>query len=380
MPVPSLPRRVNEVSTLEELDRLVAAGARSLAGWRLRDLDLRSRGPVLRTLDPAQALFLGCRLDAATEADLEQRGALVFPVVPDVPVDPYRARLYAPEELYDGLADEPPGAPYEETLDARAFAWAGQTRGDLRASLTRGLHDLAVDTALEEATRDQPVVGVMGGHDLARGSTGYRDAARLGRALRRAGLVVATGGGPGAMEAANLGAYLAGADDAALDEALGMLSVVPGYAGRVGEWARCAFEVRRRWPPGPGLGSLGVPTWFYGHEPPNVFPDRVAKYFRNAIREDVLLHVCTAGTVFLPGQAGTVQELFQDACENFYAEAPSVAPMVLVGVRFWTEELPCWPLLKALAAGREMAGLVHVVDDLHAVPALLQRPDATLQR
>ena len=67
--------------------------------------------------------------------------------------------------------------------------------------------------------------------------------------------------------------------------------------------------------------SLGIPTWFYGHEPPNVFATAIAKYFRNATREAILLQVCDAGIVFLPGAGGTVQEIFQDACENYYADA-----------------------------------------------------------
>ena len=36
--------------------------------------------------------------------------------------------------------------------------------------------------------------------------------------------------------------------------------------------------------------------------------------------------------------------------------------MVLVGRRYWTEELPVWPLLQALAAGRAMEPHVHLVD------------------
>ena len=44
----------------------------------------------------------------------------------------------------------------------------------------------------------------MGGHALVRGEPAYADAARLGALLGRTH-VVATGGGPGAMEAANLG-------------------------------------------------------------------------------------------------------------------------------------------------------------------------------
>ena len=59
----------------------------------------------------------------------------------------------------------------------------------------------------------------------------------------------------------------------------------------------------------------------------------VAKYFRNAIREDVLLEVCRGGIVFLPGAAGTVQEVFQAACTNYYADEADVAPMLFVGRR-----------------------------------------------
>jgi predicted Rossmann-fold nucleotide-binding protein len=108
--------------------------------------------------------------------------------------------------------------------------------------------------------------------------------------------------------------------------------------------------------------TLGVPTWFYGHEPPNPFPTHVAKYFRNALREDTLLHVCTGGIVFLPGAAGTVQEIFQDACENYYAEPERRTPMVLVGEEYWTRTFPAWPLLQALAATKQFTGGVFLVD------------------
>jgi predicted Rossmann-fold nucleotide-binding protein len=363
MPRPA--RRTVEVETLADFDRLVAAGARSMGEWRLQDLDLTDRGEVLRRLDPRRALFLGCRVDPSVAEDLRTRGALVFPEVPDVPVDPYRARLYTPDELYDGLAT----GSYADTLDARAHAWALESGGDVRDLLVQSLHDLAVDDALHELTEQRRVVGVMGGHATLRGSAAYGDAARLGRSLAAAGFTVATGGGPGAMEAANLGAYLAEHDEAVLEQAVSLLAAVPSFTPSVDAWARAAFDVRRRWPD--GGTSLGVPTWFYGHEPPNAFAEQVAKYFKNAIREDVLLAVAQAGTVFLPGRGGTVQEVFQDACENYYADPAKVAPMVLVGRRYWTEELPVWPLLQALAAGRPMAGHLHLVDDPAEAPARL---------
>ena len=74
--------------------------------------------------------------------------------------------------------------------------------------------------------------------------------------------------------------------------------------------------------------------------------------------------------MFLPGAGGTVQEVFQDACENYYADDDKVAPMVLVGVRYWTETLPAWPLLAALARGRAMEAHVHLVDSVDEAAAL----------
>ena len=351
-----------EIESLDELDRLVAAGVTSMRHWRLQSLDLRGRGDLLRRLEARGALLLGCRLDPDTEDQLRRRGALVFPRVPDVPIDPYRALLYTPDELYDGL-----DSGYDATFDARAYVWQrGST--DLADQLAQALHDHAVDDALAEYARTRRLVGVMGGHAVERGSAHYVAATRLGRDLARRGLTVATGGGPGAMEAANLGGYLSGHDDAVLDEALSMLAAVPSYGPSVGAWAEVALAVRDRWE---GAESLGVPTWFYGHEPPNAMASHVAKYFKNAIREDVLLHACDAGIVFLPGRAGTVQEVFQDACENYYAADGEVATMVLVGVEHWTRELPAWPLLEALSRDRAMAGRVHLVDDVDDAVALV---------
>ena len=82
-------------------------------------------------------------------------------------------------------------------------------------------------------------------------------------------------------------------------------------------------------------------------------------------------HRCDAGIVFLPGAGGTVQEVFQDACENYYADESSVAPMVLVGAEYWTRTLPAWPLLRALARGRTMEPHVHLVDSVEEAAAVV---------
>ncbi|WP_372728514.1 LOG family protein [Nocardioides sp.] len=359
--------RLVHVDTLAEFDRRMAAGASNLSGWRIQGVDLTDRSSDLARCRVGGATFLGCRLSSDTAASVRAGGALVLPVIPDVPIDTYRSRLYTADELYDTVS-------YADSLDARAYAWSMQDPRDLSASveeeatLARSLHDHAVDRALRSWVSGRRVVGVMGGHALRRGEAGYADAARLGRLLARHA-VVATGGGPGAMEAANLGAWLAGRPAAELDEALSMLAVVPTYRPSIDAWAAAAFRVREHF--AGGVESLAIPTWHYGHEPPNVLATALAKYFRNATREAVLLEVCDAGIVFLPGAAGTVQEIFQDACENYYADESSLAPMILVGRTHWTEDLPAWPLLQALARERTMAPMVHLVDTVEEAAALL---------
>ena len=49
-----------------------------------------------------------------------------------------------------------------------------------------------------------------------------------------------------------------------------------------------------------------------------MFATDIAKYFENSLREEGLLALALAGVVFARGNAGTVQEIFQDACQNYY--------------------------------------------------------------
>ena len=352
--------RVVHVGSLQDFDRRLAAGARSLRGWRVKGVDLTARQEALAALDPAGATFVDCRLPADEAARLRAAGALVLSRPHDVPVDTARTTLYTAGDLYDTPS-------YADSLDARAYAWA-QGPSDRERALARSLHDHGIDLALDAWTAGRRVVGVMGGHQVERGQEAYAEAARLG-ALLAGSHVVATGGGPGAMEAANLGARVG--DTGALDDSLGRLGRVPSYRPSVDAWLGAARGVLDAC--GGGRDNLGIPTWHYGHEPPNVFATAIAKYFRNSTREATLLQVCDAGIVFLPGLAGTVQEVFQDACENFYADRGAIAPMVLVGRRYWTEELPVWPLLRALARGRVMEGHVHLVETVEDAANLLVR-------
>lgn len=361
-----------EIESLAAFDNYLSSTRGALTGCRVQAVDLSERGWELRTADVTDSVFLGCTLTESVAADLRQRGALVFPQAPNLPFDPYRSALYTADELYDGIAQK----PYEQTPDALTYAWESgpRDREDVLGIVLRGLHDDSITDALGEFLAGRRTVAVFGGHAVARDSSGYEEAAYLGRTLTRAGFTVATGGGPGAMEAANLGAYLAPFDDGALDEAVETLSTTRDFRRDPTSWARAAFAVRDSFPPQRAGQSLSVPTWFYGHEPPNAFASAIAKYFSNATREDGLLDRSSAGMIFLPGAAGTVQEIFQAATPAYYTpKGATPRRLILVGVNHWTNTLPAWPLLRALAYSRQMATTIHLVDTAAEAGILLTR-------
>ena len=100
----------------------------------------------------------------------------------------------------------------KHSIDAQIYAYFKQTkRSDVIATLMERIHDHAIDDALDYALsqeRKERAVGIMGGHSCKRNTARFRQVAHLGYEFAKAGYFVVTGGGPGAMEAGNLGAYM----------------------------------------------------------------------------------------------------------------------------------------------------------------------------
>jgi len=391
----------------------------NLLGLDLRPVDLDD-ALLKQEFDPRTA-FLGCQMSAALARKAVSAGALVVPARAGLPFNAFRSELYRATDLLKGYAPGDP-ATYLETPDWKCYlsAMDKDTKGKrldqgIDEAVFFRLHDLAIEDALDAylkprrrpAPSAKRVVGIMGGHDRVRleksqGADGkptandapYMQLALLAWRLAREGFTVATGGGPGAMEASNLGAWFGNRPEADLRVAVRMLErvprvrpVAPGSSDwNSGEWLGPAFEVMEKFPrdsSDPRTQSVGVPTWFYGHEPPNPFASHIAKFFENSIREEGVLAIATDGVIFAEGNAGTVQEIFQDACQNYYTTRGPASPMVLLGASYWNRDAskneasnakPVWPLLLQLGEEKGFAPLLRITDDLDEIVSFLLDP------
>lgn len=305
-----------------------------------------------------------------------QRVSHLIDYMREVPFEVSRNTLYSATELYAGYD---PGDPqsFDTCYDKRVYTHyiaKGKQAAEVEESLSRTLHDHGIHQAMNaffDTHEGRSCIGIMGGHALLRTDAMYRDIVRLSKRLTENGFCMLSGGGPGAMEATHLGAWLAGRDDAAVDTALAMLAPAPSF--RDEGWLSTAFSVLEKFPQD-RYHSLGIPTWLYGHEPTAVFATHIAKFFENSVREDSILTLAYGGIVYTPGSAGTVQEVFQDAVQNHYLSFGFSSPMIFLGKQFWTHDLPVYPLLEQMMqTGMYKNLLLSLTDSPDTVVAELER-------
>lgn len=273
-----------------------------------------------------------------------------------VPYDIGRKTLYTAEDLYG-----------PDNYDARVYECylhKGKHACSTRELMARSMHDYCIRKAVEDFMQDRDLlktVSVMGGHGLLRTDEQFRHIVFISKRLTEEGFLMISGGGPGAMEATHLGAWMAGRNDNDVEQALKMLAAAPSFKDEM--WVRTAMEVRQRFPQNDGYESLGVPTWLYGHEPATPFATHIAKYFDNSIREDFILTAAYGGIIFTPGSAGTLQEVFQEAVQNHYLSFGFASPMIFFGSQFWQNEVPIYPLLEHLMANGRYKNLLLSLTD-----------------
>ena len=366
----------HEIRSREELQNLLSKGGRiSRCAFRGIDFaDVADCCSFSQECRFSHCLFMGCSFAPGMEKQLEKTN-LVFSDI-DVPYNVFKGELYTAETLYRGYQEGCPDS-YSDCFDSvvyRHYLLTGKRADDLKETLARSLHDHAVSDALHDLLShydEKHVVGIMGGHGLLRTEPMFRSIVLISKRLAEAGNLMISGGGPGAMEATHLGAWMAGRSDADVDEALGVLSEAPSFAHPL--WLDTAFTVRRMFPQNEYI-SVGVPTWLYGHEPATPFATHIAKYFENAIREDGILTMAMGGIIYSPGSAGTMQEIFQDAVQNHYLSFGYSSPMVFLGTDYWLNQMPVYKLLTHLVATGKYKNLqLSITDDEDEIVNIIER-------
>ena len=175
-----------------------------------------------------------------------------------------------------------------------------------------------------------PAVSIFGSARTARGSVEYTTAEAIASGLARAGYAVITGGGPGIMEAANMGAVQAGG------VSVGLGIELPKEMG-LNDYVEVGLEFR----------------YFF-------------------VRKTVFIKYSQAFVV-LPGGFGTMDELFE-ALTLVATGKITKFPIVLVGRDYWSGLL-AWlkdTMLAKANIGPAEFSLIHVADDPDEVVAIIR--------
>jgi uncharacterized protein (TIGR00730 family) len=175
-----------------------------------------------------------------------------------------------------------------------------------------------------------PAISVFGSARSRPGDVDYEAGIVLGRKLAEAGFAVITGGGPGAMEAANRGASEAGG------VSVGLGIELPFESG-INEWVDIGINFR----------------YFFARK------TMFVKYAR--------------GFIALPGGFGTFDEIFE-AVTLVQTQKVTSFPIVMLGHSYW-DGLLAWLRDVVLADGKVSAkdlALVRVTDDVDEAVAIVR--------
>ncbi len=178
-----------------------------------------------------------------------------------------------------------------------------------------------------------PAVSVFGSARLEPGGPDYEKAIEVGRELVEAGYAVITGGGPGAMEAANKGARETGGTSVGLGIELPFEAGLNDYV------------------------DLGI-------------------NFRYFFARKTMFVKYAQGYVVLPGGFGTLDELFE-AVTLAQTRKVTSFPIILLGEQFWTPMMD-WIRTSLLTAGMiapEDMGRLTVVDEPHEAVQVIVEAD-----
>ena len=236
------------------------------------------------------------------------------------------------------MSREPEAASAPElTFDEELLLWLGDEAPEVRAADAERVRDIAGEFArgFDSLAQLGPAVTVFGSARTSPEHPHYALVREVGACLGRAGYAVITGGGPGLMEAANLGA-----------QDVGALSI------------GCNIELPREQAPNPYL-DIGL-------------------RFRHFFARKVMFVRYASAFVIAPGGYGTLDELFE-ALTLIQTATIRHFPVILLGDDEW-DGLLDWLHVRALAEKRIDAEDLAVLSVVKAPAEVSAIVDAARRR
>jgi hypothetical protein len=177
------------------------------------------------------------------------------------------------------------------------------------ARLNRMIEEMKRGFDFLKAFDDNRVVTVFGSAQTPQTSKLYQQARELGNKLAQDGIVVATGGGPGTMEATNLGAFEAGGQ------------------------------------------SVGINIYLNNKERRNDYVTESIGFHYFFARKVILAHIAQA-YVYFPGGFGTLDEFFEISTLVATNKIDEELPIVLFGKTTFWESLLGWKKFRVVSIKR----------------------------
>lgn len=221
-----------------------------------------------------------------------------------------------------------PATPDEELIGAQHEEVASEINDATRVERM----EVELAMGFRELNGLHRAVSVFGSARTQPGTSEYELARAVGHRLGEAGFAVITGGGPGAMEAANRGAHDAGA------RSIGLNIDLPFEEDHAGRYVDLSLDFH----------------YFFCRK---VMFVRYANAF-----------------VVLPGGYGTLDELFEALCLIQTQKIHSF-PVILVGTEYWSG-LVDWLRARVAGEGKVDAhdlDLMHLTDDLDDIVERVER-------
>ncbi len=300
--------------------------------------------------------FIKCKFRDVDISAIINNGGIFIPQNKELPFNIVQEKLYTQKSIKELNIEKIHNSGYQNFFEVPNI------------EIFKRIHDLSISYCLNDYLNNKSVIGFMGGHNIGRNTDLYKDISLLSKKLSGSGYLIVTGGGPGIMEAANLGAYFSRDTEDNVIRTIKKLSSVPLYT--MDNYLNSSEKIVNTQLN--GSENLSIPTLHYINEPINKFATRIAMFFSVHEREYWLLKRSNKAIIVAPGSMGTLNEIFSFLSQLKYDKNKEKAPIILFGKDFFSKQINLYALLKKFSIKNKISDVVFISDSIDEVYQIIE--------